>query len=90
MKLRLRRVPRPVLKRHDRSVLGGGAVANTVAPDLRAAPITFDAKAFDFAVRQLGPVARGMLPFAELSDEELKAIRHYIRIKAHASVRRSL
>lgn len=62
---------------------GGGAVANAMAPDLRAAPMTLDAEAFDFAVRQGGLSARGMPPFSALSDDELEAIRHYIRAKAH-------
>jgi len=62
---------------------GGGAVANAMAPDLRASPVPLDSAAFAAVVREGSRVRRGMPPFAALSNEELKAIRHYIRYVAH-------
>ena len=62
---------------------GGGAVANAMAPDLRASgvPLSFDA--FADVVREGAKVNRAMPPFAAFDDEELEAIRHYIRYVAH-------
>ncbi|MGE0441560.1 MAG: PQQ-dependent dehydrogenase, methanol/ethanol family [Gemmatimonadales bacterium] len=62
---------------------GGGAVANAMAPDLRASPVPLDAAAFGDVVRAGARVSRGMPPFAALTDEELTALRHYIRAAAH-------
>jgi quinohemoprotein ethanol dehydrogenase len=62
---------------------GGGAVANAMAPDLRASAVPLDATAFAQVVREGARVSRAMPPFAGLSDEELDAIRHYIRAVAH-------
>jgi quinohemoprotein ethanol dehydrogenase len=62
---------------------GGGAVANAMAPDLRAYAVPLDATAFAQVVREGARVSRAMPPFAGLSDEELDAIRHYIRAVAH-------
>ena len=61
---------------------GGGAVANAMAPDLRASPVPLDSAAFAAVVREGSRVRRGMPPFAGLSNEELKAIRHYLRYVA--------
>jgi quinohemoprotein ethanol dehydrogenase len=62
---------------------GGGAVANAMAPDLRASAVPLDAVAFADVVRAGARVNRGMPPFAGLADEELEAIRHYLRAVAH-------
>lgn len=62
---------------------GGGAVANAMAPDLRASQVPLDAAAFSQVVRDGARVSRGMPPFAALTDEELDGLRHYIRAVAH-------
>lgn len=61
---------------------GPGVVAGGNAPDLRASPIPLDFAAFENIVRQGALEKRGMPKFAELSDETLQQIRHYIRAKA--------
>lgn len=65
---------------------GGGAVANAMAPDLRASAVPLSEAAFAEVVRSGSRVDRGMPPFAELSDGELEAMRHYIRAVAHAGL----
>ena len=62
---------------------GGGAVANAMAPDLRASAVPLDFTAFADVVREGSRVNRAMPAFAELDDEELDALRHYIRAVAH-------
>jgi quinohemoprotein ethanol dehydrogenase len=62
---------------------GGGAVANAMAPDLRASAVALDFTAFADVVREGSRVNRAMPAFAELDDEELDALRHYIRAVAH-------
>jgi len=61
---------------------GPGVVAGGVAPDLRASSIPLSAPAFAAIVRDGGLVERGMPRFAELTDTELDAMRHYIRARA--------
>lgn len=58
---------------------GVSAVAGGYAPDLRASPIPLSADAFKAVVQGGGLEARGMPRFEELSDDDLTAIRHYIR-----------
>ena len=62
---------------------GGGAVANAMAPDLRASGMPLDSAAFARVVRDGDRVNRGMPAFASLEDNELEAMRHYIRAIAH-------
>ncbi len=62
---------------------GGGAVANAMAPDLRASGVPPDSAAFADVVREGARVNRAMPPFAAFEDAELDAIRHYIRAVAH-------
>ena len=62
---------------------GGGAVANAMAPDLRASAVPLDAGAFAEVVREGSRFNRAMPPFAALADEELEAVRHYLRYVAH-------
>ncbi|MEE8292775.1 MAG: cytochrome c, partial [Candidatus Tectomicrobia bacterium] len=62
---------------------GGGVVANAMAPDLRASGVSLDFTAFAEVVREGTRVDRSMPAFAALDDEELEAIRHYIRAVAH-------
>jgi quinohemoprotein ethanol dehydrogenase len=65
---------------------GPGAVAGGTAPDLRASQVPLNAAAFASAVRT-GIEARGMPAFAELTDRELEALRHYIRYRARLVTR---
>jgi len=62
---------------------GGGVVANAMAPDLRASAIALDATAFAAVVRDGLLANRAMPPFAAFEDDELEAMRHYIRYRAH-------
>ena len=65
---------------------GAGAIAGGGAPDLRASfPRWFDVS-FATLVRG-GNEMRGMPKFAELSDGELEALRHYIRAQARKVTR---
>jgi len=68
---------------------GGGAVANAMAPDLRASAMSVDFTAFAAVVRAGALVHRAMPPFAALEDEELEAMRHYIRAVAHRDATRT-
>lgn len=62
---------------------GGRVVANAMAPDLRASAVPLDSAVFAEVVRAGARVNRGMPPFADLTDAELEALRHYIRAAAH-------
>jgi quinohemoprotein ethanol dehydrogenase len=68
---------------------GGGAVANAMAPDLRASAMVLDFTAFAAVVRDGALVMRAMPPFAAMEDEDLEAIRHYIRAVAHRDADRA-
>jgi quinohemoprotein ethanol dehydrogenase len=57
-------------------------VAGGTAPDLRASTIPLSKPAFTAVVREGGLVSKGMPQFAELSDDELESLRHFIRAKA--------
>lgn len=50
-----------------------------LAPDLRASPYLQDANAFNEIVRNGALVANGMPRYEELTDEEMAAVRQYIR-----------
>ena len=69
---------------YSRCVLchGPGAVAGGTAPDLRASTVPLSREAFAAVVRDGGLESRGMPKFAELTDAELDALRHYIRYRA--------
>jgi quinohemoprotein ethanol dehydrogenase len=64
---------------------GVGAIAGGAAPDLRASPVPMNPAAFAAAVKN-GMEARGMPKFPELTNEELDALRHYLRSRARAAV----
>ena len=68
---------------------GMGVVAGGIAPDLRASPVPLSAEAFAHVVRDGSLVARGMPQFAELSDGQMEALRHFVRQKARDSLRAS-
>ena len=61
---------------------GTAVVAGGYAPDLRASSNPLSSGAFTAIVRDGGLVTRGMPSFEELSDDELEALRHYIRQRA--------
>lgn len=66
---------------------GPDTYSGGMAPDLRASPITMSEAAFDLIVKDGGNVTMGMPAFRELSDEDLLALRHYIR---HQAIQQSL
>ena len=61
---------------------GGGAIAGGAAPDLRKSPIPLDADSFRAVVHDGALMERGMGSFANLSDDELEGVRHYLRQRA--------
>lgn len=61
---------------------GVSAVAGGFAPDLRASPVPLSAEAFKAIVQGGALEPRGMPRFDELSDQDLDAIRQYIRERA--------
>ena len=58
-----------------------------MAPDLRASAMLLSEMESFFAsiVRDGERLPRGMPGYAEISDEELEALRHYVRKVAHAA-----
>jgi quinohemoprotein ethanol dehydrogenase len=65
---------------------GGGMSAGGAAPDLRKSSIPLDAAAFRSVVHDGALMQRGMGRFANLSDEELEGLRHYIRQRARETM----
>jgi quinohemoprotein ethanol dehydrogenase len=65
---------------------GMGVVAGGIAPDLRASPVALSAEAFNHIVKDGSLVPRGMPKFAELTDEQLDGLRHFLRQKARDSL----
>ncbi len=61
---------------------GSGAVSGGYGPDLRASPIPLVFEAFKTVVVGGAKVRRGMPKFADFSDEELKAVQHFLRQQA--------
>ena len=64
---------------------GMDAVAGGYVPDLRASAVPLSKEAFERIVRGGALLERGMPAFDELSDEDLEALRHYLRERARAS-----
>jgi quinohemoprotein ethanol dehydrogenase len=62
---------------------GSNVEAKGMAPDLRASPIVLSPEAFAMVVRDGLKSNMGMPVFNELTDEDLLALRHFIRKKAH-------
>ena len=58
---------------------GMGVVAGGIAPDLRASPVLLSPEAFAHVVRDGALASRGMPRFAELTDAQLEALRHFVR-----------
>jgi quinohemoprotein ethanol dehydrogenase len=65
---------------------GMGVVAGGIAPDLRASPVLLSAEAFAHVVRDGALAPRGMPQFAELTDEQLDALRQFVRQKARSDL----
>ena len=65
---------------------GMGVVAGGIAPDLRASPVALSAEGFTHVVRDGSLLTRGMPRFAELNDEQLEGLRHYLRQKARDDI----
>ena len=63
---------------------GPAAKAAGMAPDLRASAILFSAEEFAGVVRDGSRLSMGMPRYADLDDEELLALRHYIRRAANS------
>lgn len=61
---------------------GLNALAAGMAPDLRASTVALDAVSFSAVVRDGSLEARGMPAHPHLGDDQLLAIRHYIRQRA--------
>ena len=64
---------------------GGGAVAAGMTPDLRSSAIPLVDQLFDDVVRKGSKVDRGMPAYASLTDDQLKALQHYIRSRARSA-----
>ena len=60
----------------------GGLVAGGQAPDLRASPVVLSDIAFATVVRDGSRLARGMPAYPELTEQQLLAMRHFIRYVA--------
>jgi quinohemoprotein ethanol dehydrogenase len=62
---------------HGRDVVAGG-----MAPDLRASGVPLSSSVFENIVRGGAKTDRAMPAFPDITDEELLALRHYIRAQA--------
>jgi quinohemoprotein ethanol dehydrogenase len=69
-----------------RSCHGVAAFSGGMAPDLRASGVVLSASGFADVVRDGARVAKGMPAYRTLTDDELLAIRHYIRQRAEAAL----
>jgi quinohemoprotein ethanol dehydrogenase len=58
---------------------GPGAKAGGMAPDLRASPVLLDLGALAQVVRDGARLTRAMPQFPDITDDELRALTHYIR-----------
>src|SRR6185437_13742768 len=65
---------------------GMGVVAGGIAPDLRASPVLLSPEAFAHVVRDGALSPRGMPRFAELTDAQLEALRHFVRQTARSDL----
>lgn len=66
---------------HGDSAVGGG-----LAPDLRASPAVLSAETFAEVLRGGARRSRGMPSFTSLTDEQLLAVRHYVREQAELAL----
>ena len=66
---------------HGPEVISGG-----LAPDLRSSPLVLSASDFEAVVRKGALRPRGMPSYGAFSDEQLLALRHYIREQAELAL----
>jgi quinohemoprotein ethanol dehydrogenase len=66
---------------------GFDAISGGIAPDLRASSVVLSQDAFAEVVRAGAKRPRGMPSFGNLSDEQLLALRHYIREQAQLELK---
>ena len=62
-----------------RNCHGGGMFSGGMAPDLRASEIALDLESFKAVLNDGAFTYLGMPKFAELTDDNIKALMHYIR-----------
>ena len=65
---------------------GGGVIAAGMAPDLRASGVVLSETGFADVVRGGSRAVKGMPAFADFTDAELLAMRHYIRMSAETAL----
>ena len=65
---------------------GLDALASGMAPDLRASVIALDTESFTAVVRDGALEARGMPAHPHLTDDQLEALRHYLRQQARETL----
>ncbi len=61
-------------------------IAGGMAPDLRASPVPLSLDAFREIVRNGALLSKGMPKFAELTDEDLVSLQHFIRQRARQTL----
>jgi len=61
---------------------GGGMFGGGMSPDLRASAIALDKAAFASVVRDGSKINMGMPSYPDISDQELEALQHFIRLRA--------
>ncbi len=66
---------------------GPAAVAAGMAPDLRASFVVTSTEQFTRIVRGGARSARGMPTYADITDQELTALQHYLRQQAEVALR---
>jgi quinohemoprotein ethanol dehydrogenase len=62
---------------------GVKVIAKGMAPDLRASPIVASQSTFNSVVRDGIKADMGMPAYKDLTDEDLKALRHFIKNQAY-------
>jgi len=65
---------------------GAGMYGGSMAPDLRASPIPLDVSAFAAVVRDGAKTEMGTPLHPYLTDEQLEALRHFIRQRANETL----
>lgn len=65
---------------------GAGVIASSMAPDLRASHAVTDSETFRSIVQRGALLNNGMPAFPKLTDDEVEAIRHYIRKEARKEI----
>ena len=65
---------------------GADAVSGGLTPDLRTSPVVLSEQAFMDVVRDGSKRDNGMPSYSSLTDNQLKALRHYIREQAEIAI----